>query len=201
MKPSNILNTLVDGNSRFQKEWANTLSSSWSALPNDSKAQRAPTAIIVTCSDLVVPPEIIFDCAPGTLFTLSVAGNVVSPVELSSIEFAIEQYGIQLAMVLGHSDCVFFKRAIMEVRHQRDSGEPPLAPAFETVRPTVLSLLESKPDNDAELLGMSIRTNIRTFADRIRHGSKNLEDIGLRGQFDVVGAEFSINSGKVRYLT
>lgn len=160
-----------------------------------------PFAIILGCSDARVPAEIIFDQGLGDLFVIRVAGNIVAPSQIGSVEFAAERFGINLVIVLGHTGCGAIHATLEELRRPTEGHSSNLRSIVDRVRPSVEALFDgSLPSNDRELEHRAVRANIRASANQLRHGSQILERLidydGLR----VVGAEYNLESGEVDFF-
>jgi len=162
-------------------------------------------AIILGCSDARVPVEIVFDQGLGDLFVIRVAGNVVAPSQIGSIEFAAEKFGTKLVVVLGHSHCGAVTACVETLINPEKNYSPNLQSIVDRIRPSVYNLHElataNGQDVDAdELVDRSIRANVRMSVSQLKHGSRALEDLTNSGQLLVVGAEYDLETGKVRFL-
>ncbi len=160
-----------------------------------------PFAIVLGCSDARVPAEIIFDQGLGDLFVIRVAGNIVAPSQVGSVEFAAERFGIKLVVVLGHTGCGAILATLEELRRPTENHSPNLRSIVDRVRPSVEALFEGSPSlDDGELEHRAVRANIRASANQLRHGSQILERLidyeGLR----VAGAEYSLETGEVEFF-
>jgi carbonic anhydrase len=161
-------------------------------------AEQKPFAIVLGCSDARVPAELVFDQGLGDLFVIRVAGNIVAPSQVGSVEFAAERFGVRLVVVLGHSQCGAITATLEELG--RPAGQSPnLRSIVDRVRPSVESLLHAGLRGDA-LFDAAVRANIRASADHLRHGSGLLEQRILRDGLLVVGAEYSLETGKVDFF-
>ena len=159
-----------------------------------------PFAIILGCSDARVPAEVVFDQGLGDLFVIRVAGNIVSPSQVGSVEFAAQRFGTQLVVVLGHTQCGAILATLEAVRDQANHPENVLT-IVERIRPSVQTLLELRPRaTEEELIHHAVRANVRASVDHLRHGSALLEDLIRRGRLAVVGAEYSLETGKVEFF-
>jgi len=157
-----------------------------------------PFAIVLGCSDSRVPAEIVFDQGLGDLFVIRVAGNVVAPSQVGSVEFAAERFGTRLVVVLGHSQCGAIVATVEELQRPGDLPSRNLRSIVDRIRPSVVSLLANDPGIDpAALLDEAVRANVRASADHLRHGSELLERLIQREGLLVVGAEYSLESGLV----
>ena len=190
---------LKEGNARFVRgERASDL-----RLTREHRKQLAqtqePFAVFFGCSDSRVPAELVFDCGLGDLFVIRVAGNVVAPSLVGSVEFAVEAFGTPLVVVMGHSTCgavtATYKELVQPTRHQ----SPNLRSIVERVRPSVETLLEAGLPRD-EVIKHAVRANVRLSVDHLRHGSRLLEEQIESGKVVVVGAEYSLETGAVDFF-
>jgi carbonic anhydrase len=160
-----------------------------------------PFAIVLGCSDSRVPAEIIFDQGLGDLFVIRVAGNIVAPSLVGSVEFAAERFGSPLVVVLGHSRCGAIGATIDELLRPTANQSRNLRSIVDRVRPSVAALLATELRHDMDALyAQAVRANIRTSADHLRHGSDVLEQLMQRGSLLVVGAEYSLETGVVDFF-
>ena len=163
-------------------------------------SEQHPFAIVLGCSDSRVPAEIVFDQGLGDLFVIRVAGNIVAPSQVGSVEFAAARFGTPLVVVLGHTQCGAILATLEEVRSGA-SGSPNLRSIVGRIRPTVETLLAAGPlSDDGELVRQSVRANVRASANHLRHGSQILEQLIHDGQLLVVGAEYSLETGAVDFF-
>ena len=162
-----------------------------------------PFAIVLGCSDARVPLEIVFDHGLGDLFVIRVAGNIVAPSQVGSIEFAAERYGTRLVVVLGHSNCAAIEATVEELENPNEIHSPNLASIVDRIRPSVEPLFAnangSGRDHD-ELLHAAMLANVRASVDQLRHGSAILENLVQNHDLQIVGAEYSIETGQVDFL-
>src|SRR3954454_24655539 len=161
---------------------------------------QSPFAIILGCSDARVPAEVVFDQGLGDLFVIRVAGKIVSPSQVGSVEFAAQRFGTQLVVVLGHTQCGAILATFEAVRDQADHPENVLT-IVERIRPSVQTLLELRPRaSEEELVHHAVRANVRASVDHLRHGSSLLETLIRRGHLTAVGAEYSLETGQVEFF-
>jgi carbonic anhydrase len=163
---------------------------------------QAPSAIILGCSDSRVPAEIIFDQGLGDLFVIRVAGNIVAPSQVGSIEFAAERFGTRLVVVLGHSRCGAVEATIEALKRPIPTRSENLYSIVDRIRPAVETLIETGCGHgDAErLMHHAVRANIRASANHLRHGSPILERLIALDGLVVVGAEYCLDSGEVEFF-
>ena len=155
-----------------------------------------PFAIILGCSDSRVPAEFVFDQGLGDLFVIRVAGNIVAPSQVDSVEFAAERFGTRLVVVLGHSQCGAILATLEALQKPTDDQSRNLRSIVDRVRPSVETLLatELRYDQDA-LVRESVRANIRASTNHLRSGSEVLERLVQREGLLIIGAEYSLETG------
>jgi carbonic anhydrase len=164
-------------------------------------AGQQPFAIVLGCSDSRVPAEIVFDRGLGDLFVIRVAGNIVAPSQVGSVEFAAARYGTRLVVVLGHSQCGAVLATLEELRRPTENQSRNLHAIVDRVRPSVEALLATDLRHDSEaLVRQAVRANIRASADHLRHGSQVLEHLIEHEGLLVVGGEYSLESGVVDFF-
>ena len=160
-----------------------------------------PFAIVLGCSDARVPAEIVFDQGLGDLFVIRVAGNIVAPSQVGSVEFAAARFGTRLVVVLGHSGCGAILATIEELKQPGETQSRNLRSIVDRVRPSVQGLFATELANDHDaLVDAAVRANIRTSVDHLRHGSAVLEQLINDDGLIVVGAEYSLASGVVEFF-
>lgn len=164
-------------------------------------AGQEPFAIILGCSDSRVPAEIVFDQGLGDLFVIRVAGNIVAPSQIGSVEFAAERFGTRLVVVLGHSQCGAVLATLEELQQPTDNQSRNLRSIVDRVRPSVEALLSTELRHDQEaLVRHAVRANVRISASQLRHASEVLEQLIHRDGLLVVGAEYSLETGVVDFF-
>jgi carbonic anhydrase len=164
-------------------------------------AGQQPFAIILGCSDSRVPAEIVFDQGLGDLFVIRVAGNIVAPSQVGSVEFAADRYSTRLVVVLGHSQCGAILATLEELRDPTGRHSRNLRAIVDRVRPAVEGLLATElRQNDEALVKEAVRANIRASVDHLRHGSQVLEELIQKEGLLIVGAEYSLDTGVVDFF-
>jgi carbonic anhydrase len=166
-----------------------------------SAQAQTPFAIVIGCSDSRVPAEIIFDQGIGDLFVIRVAGNVVAPSQIGSVEFAAEQFGTQLVVVLGHSSCGAIQATLEQLHQPSEERSPNLHAIVDRIRPAVEDLLGGDLEGDIDaMVRAGVRANVRRSVEQLRHGSQILENLINADQLHIVGAEYSLNTGLVEFF-
>jgi len=190
------LDRLREGNRRFASDISGRDLPATLARRRELATGQEPFAIILGCSDSRVPAEIVFDQGLGDLFVIRVAGNIVAPSQVGSVEFAAERFGTRLVVVLGHSQCGAVLATLDELQRPTDHHGPNLRSIVDRVRPSVEALLSTDLRHDpATLVSHAVRANIRASASHLRHGSEILETLIENDGLLVVGAEYSLETG------
>lgn len=194
------LHRLREGNLRFAAQ-TQTSDRIEQVRPAEVAAGQQPFAIILGCSDSRVPAEIVFDQGLGDLFVIRVAGNIVAPSQIGSVEFAATKFGTRLVVVLGHSNCGAIEETIAQLHVPSDRRSRNLRSIVDFVRPSVEALLAQGLGDDPKLvIEKAVRANIRASAERMRHGSDILEDLERDDGLVIVGAEYSLETGLVDFF-
>ena len=195
------LERLRKGNGRFVSDVSGRDILANQSRRNELAAGQEPLAIILGCSDSRVPAEIVFDQGLGDLFVIRVAGNIVAPSQVGSVEFAAERFGTRLVVVLGHSRCGALLATLDELSHPTEGQSRNLRSIVDRIRPSVEALLATELRHDADaLMRQAVRANIRASANHLRHGSDVLEQLIQKDGLLVVGAEYSLETGVVDFF-
>ena len=195
------LSRLREGNLRFVQNQSSAPASLSPARRAALVAGQEPFAIVLGCSDSRVPAELVFDQGLGDLFVIRVAGNIVAPSQIGSVEFAASRFGTRLVVVMGHSQCGAVQATVEELLGRMTTQSRNLRSIVNRVRPSVESLIGSLLPMDPEtLMRDAVRANVRASASQLRHGSDLLEELIRREGLLVVGAEYSLESGVVTFF-
>lgn len=166
-----------------------------------SVPKQEPFAIVLGCSDARVPLEMVFNQGLGDLFVIRVAGNIVAPSQIGSIEFAASKFGTRLVVVMGHSHCGAVAATLSEIQKPCGVVSPNLASIVEHIRPAVEPLVTDGTHLDpATLQQEAMRANVRASVAQLHSGSEVLENLAQNDGLQIVGAEYSIESGCVTFL-
>ncbi len=195
------LERLKEGNKRFVHHLRSAEAMLSQLRRGELVKGQNPFAIVLGCSDSRVPAEIVFDQGLGDLFVIRVAGNIVAPSQVGSVEFAAARFGTRLVVVVGHSNCGAITATLEELaRPSRDQSRN-LRSIVDRVRPSVETLLATELRQDPEaLVTAAVRANIRVSANQLRHGSELLEQLIQTDGLLVVGAEYSLDTGVVDFF-
>jgi carbonic anhydrase len=200
IEAAHALRRLREGNARFVAGTPTT-------PPLSSHERRAlvldqaPFAIILGCSDARVPAELIFDQGFGDLFVIRVAGNIVAPSQVGSVEFAAAKFGIKLVVVMGHQDCGAITAAVEELLDGAKPESRNLRSIVDRVMPSVKGVIAGGGNADrTTLIREAVRANVRASVDHLRHGSDLLEKLTQNDGLVIVGAKYSLDTGVVRFI-
>ncbi len=192
------LELLAEGNKNYTKGDLHHLEQMSASKTRTSLAKvQHPYAIIVSCSDSRVPPEILFDKGLGEIFVIRVAGNVVAPHELGSIEYAAEHLGSTLIMVLGHERC----GAVTAAVDAKGKPEGNIGSIVDSIAPAVEKAHKKNPAaNHADLVETSVNENVRLVAQNILGQSPVIKKLAAEGKVKVVGAKYDLDEGTVQMI-
>lgn len=191
---------LQKGNQRFVNGTSNYDPSLNAVQRSQLLEGQTPFAVVLGCSDSRVPVEMVFDQGFGDLFVIRVAGNVVASSQIASVEFAAEQFGVRLVVVMGHTNC----GAVAATIDALTSTEPSdslsnLRSIVDRIRPAVEGLLDLNLEKD-QLIKQAVRSNARISANSLRHGSQALERLSETDNLLIIGAEYCLETGKVDFF-
>jgi carbonic anhydrase len=195
------LDRLRRGNARFEKGELARLPITDPESRNKLIAEQAPFAVILGCSDSRAPAEVVFDQGLGDLFVIRVAGNVVSPSQIASVEFAIARFQTPLVVVMGHTRCGAISATIEELSLLPSKRSATMHAIVDRIRPAVEVLMDTDlKDNPEELARSAVKANIRLATDHLRHGSQTIEEFIRLDKVMIVGAQYSIETGIVEFF-
>ena len=195
------LQRLREGNQRYVEETRSSDTLTGRVRRRAVAESQEPFAVILGCSDSRVPAEIIFDQGLGDLFVIRVAGNIVAPSQIGSVEFAADRFGVRLVVVLGHSSCGAITATLEELNRGSKEQSRHLRSIVDRIRPSVQAFLGTSIANDQDvLIHHAVRANIRMSANHLRHGSEVLEQLIENNGLVVVGAEYDLETGVVEFF-
>jgi carbonic anhydrase len=201
---SEALQRLQEGNIRFTLNVRGADTFLTQARRQELTNNQEPFAIILGCSDSRVPAELVFDQGLGDLFVIRIAGNIVAPSGIGSVEFAAARFGTPLVVVLGHSRCGAILATLEELRRPTENQSRNLRSIVDRVRPSVEGLLAASPHPDVAdleyVVNEAVRANIRASVANLRRGSEILEQLVQEGRLVIVGAEYSLETGVVDFF-
>ena len=195
------LQRLVQGNKRFVKKRRDGKS----LAQNDSSwlevKPRGPFAIILSCSDARAPAEILFDQGLGDLFVIRVAGNIVAPSQVGSVEFAAATTKAQLVIVMGHSECGAVKATLDAMKGKKSVTAENIQAIVGRIRPHIEKVASrSRLTSKNAIWRDAVRANVLASTDHLRHGSRFLEELVREKKLVIIGAEYCIETGLIDFF-
>ncbi|MDP0589713.1 MAG: carbonic anhydrase [Candidatus Endonucleobacter bathymodioli] len=194
------LERLKSGNKRFT---SGAIRQHKLISPNQLKnlpLEQAPFAIILGCSDARVPAELIFDQGVGDLFVIRVAGNIVAPSQVGSVEFAAERFGVKLVVVLGHTHCGAISATIEAFQQPASEQSPNIHSIIKRINRSVIDVLKTEHDTPKILMQKAVHANINASVNHLRHGSEVLEQLTKKNNLLIMGAEYSLDTMVVHFF-
>jgi carbonic anhydrase len=196
------LQRLREGNARFVSNVRSIDALASLSRRIDPLEKQQPFAIILGCADSRAPAETVFDTGLGDLFVIRVAGNIVAPSQVGSVEFAAERFGTQLVVVMGHSHCGAISATIEAMEPQEEAPKSRnLLSITDRIAPVIAPLMRTELVKDRPALyRAATRANVSAAAEHLRHGSRLLEELRLNQGLVVVGAEYDLETGVVDFF-
>jgi len=196
---STALARLREGNTRFAQNVRSVEALASQAERKSLVKGQAPFAIVLSCSDSRVPSELVFDCGLGDLFVVRVAGNIIAPSIVGSIEFAAAAFETELVVVMGHSGCGAVLATIDALSQGTRAASANVRDIVERISPSIAELV-SEGGRDERMVKAAVRANVRASANHLRHASRVIESRIAEGRLMVVGAEYALDSGTVDFF-
>ncbi|MDX1403365.1 MAG: carbonic anhydrase [Woeseiaceae bacterium] len=202
IKAQDALDRLREGNTRYVAGLQDEAVQAHHVRRQLTVDSQLPFAIILGCSDSRVPAEIVFDQGLGDLFVIRIAGNIVAPSQIGSVEFAASQFGTRLVVVLGHTQCGAVLATLEHLRNPGASDQTPGSLSIvERIGPAIRDVVGVKSNTgDASIVEAAVRANIKASVRQLLHGSALLEGLVADGNLRIVGAEYSLETGVVTFL-
>jgi len=197
---SEALQRLKAGNQRYTSDALEHAIAS-EARRKQLVANQDPFAVILGCADSRVPAELVFDQGLGDLFVIRVAGNIVAPSQIGSVEFAAAKFGVRLVVVLGHTCCGAIEATVDELQQADEVISPNLASIVNRISPAVKGLINTDVANDRDqLLYAAMQANIRASVTQLQTSSQILTQLIQDDALKIVGAEYALDTGIVDFL-
>ena len=200
IEPKSALKRLKDGNSQYVNAIRDNTALSTSVNTRPASAGQQPFAIILGCSDSRAPLELAFNQSIGDLFIVRVAGNIATPSQLGSIEYACEHLGSKLIVVLGHSHCGAVAATLDSIKNPTSGGSPNIGALVSSIKGAAESAINNNPQaQDADLLSLAVTANVKQVVASMAKDSELLKAKIDSGDVMVVGAEYDIETGEVSF--
>jgi carbonic anhydrase len=200
-KAKTILSELKAGNERFLSSDTHISSaSSLQKLKEYAASGQTPKAIVLCCSDSRAPVEFIFDQDIGDLFVIRIAGNIVAPSIVGSVEYAASTFGSPLMLVMGHSGCGAVQATLDSLKSNKTSPSENIQDIVRRIKPHIATVASIKSFTDEQKMELCVQANVRASVANLSHGSRILENLIRTGALTVVGAVLDLDTGKVEFL-
>lgn len=195
-----VVEDLMAGNKRFlEGKSIQTSESSLKKLRNFSENGQFPKAIVLCCSDSRAPVEMIFDQDIGDLFVIRVAGNIIAPSLIGSVEFAVSAFGTQLVLVMGHTQCGAIKATIDHIENSEAIPSENIHDIVSRIKPHIFQITQMPEVNYEEKFRRSIEANVSASVNQLAHSSRLLEGLLNQKKIKIRGAVLNISTGKVDF--
>ena len=199
--PNKVLKELMSGNMRFlEGESIKCAHSSLKKLKTFAETGQLPKAILLSCSDSRAPAEMIFDQDIGDLFVIRVAGNIVAPSLIGSVEFAASTFGTSLILVMGHTECGAIKATLNHIEDPQAIESENIHDIVSRIRPHVFSITQIKDITDQEKVTRAAKANVLASVNQLSHSSRMIEDLVQKGKIKIVGALLDLSTGQVEFI-
>lgn len=196
-----ILNHLKEGNARFlNEESLQSPSSSLKKLKDFAQLGQLPKAIVLCCSDSRAPVEMVFDQDVGDLFVIRVAGNIVAPSLVGSVEFAASTFGTNLVVVMGHTECGAVKATVDYISDPKSISSENIHDIVGRIKPHVFPIAQMEGIDYNQKVSLAVEANVLASVDQLSHSSRLIEDLASSGKIKIIGAILDLHSGAVRFI-
>lgn len=192
---------LKEGNKRFlEGRSIQSPQASLERLKDFAQRGQLPKAIVLCCSDSRAPVEMIFDQDIGDLFVIRVAGNIVAPSLVGSVEFAAATFGTNLVLVMGHTQCGAVKATLDHIENTEAISSENIHSIVSRIKPHIFPITQMKNTSYEERLALAVETNTRASVSQLSNSSRLLEGLVQQGKMSVLGAVLDLSTGEVRFL-
>ncbi|MBC7428682.1 MAG: carbonic anhydrase [Bacteriovorax sp.] len=200
MDPNAVMKELKDGNTRFANgETIHSAESSLAKLKEFSKTEQFPKAIVLCCSDSRAPVELIFDQDIGDLYVIRVAGNIVAPSLVGSVEYATSMFGTSLVLVMGHTQCGAIRATLNSIEKAETFSEN-INDIVKRIRPHIFTIVKNKSTRDEDKMAQAIEANVRASVGQLETSSQLIEELVRKGKMFIQGAVLNLDTGFVEFL-
>lgn len=201
MEARTVIEDLKAGNQRFlEGQSIKCLHASLKKLKDFSERGQFPKAVVLCCSDSRGPAEMIFDQDIGDLFVIRVAGNIVAPSLVGSVEFAVTAFGTKLVLVMGHTQCGAIRATLDHIEHSHAIPSENIHDLVSRIKPHIFPITQINNISPAEKFDKAVTANVAASVVQLSHSSRLIEAMVLEGRLTIVGAVLDLPTGKVNFL-
>lgn len=196
-----VIEDLKAGNQRFLSGTSTqTSQSSLKKLKEFASKGQFPKAIVLCCSDSRAPVEMIFDQDIGDLFVIRVAGNIIAPSLVGSIEFAASLYGTNVVLVMGHTQCGAVTATLNHIENPQTISSENIHDIVSRIKPHIFTISQMHEISHDHKLELAVEANVLASVSQLSHSSRLIEALVDEGSMKILGAVLDLNSGKVEFL-
>ncbi len=199
--PNKVLQELIAGNERFlEGQSVKCAHSSLRKLKAFSETGQLPKAILLCCSDSRAPAEMVFDQDIGDLFVIRVAGNVVAPSLVGSVEFAASTFGTSLILVMGHTQCGAIEATLHHIEDPKTIESENIHDIVSRIKPHVFPITQMHNLSHDKKVTMAVKANIMASVNQLSHSSRLIENLVAQEKIKIIGAMLDLSTGRVEFL-
>lgn len=195
------IDDLKSGNARFLQGYSvHSSEKSLNMLKEFSEKGQKPKAIILCCSDARAPVEMIFDQGIGDLFVIRVAGNIVAPSLVGSVEFAVNTFDTKIILVMGHTQCGAIKATLQHIEHADAISSENIHDIVSRIKPNIFSIAQMPEISPEKRLALATESNVRASVNQLSHSSRLIESLVQQEKIVILGAILDLATGQVHFL-
>ena len=199
--PDQVVQDLKDGNVRFlEGRSVQSSRASLKKLKEFAEVGQLPKAVVLCCSDSRAPVEMIFDQDIGDLFVIRVAGNIIAPSLVGSVEFAINAFGTNLVLVMGHTQCGAVTATLDHIENPQAIWSENIHDIVSRIKPHIYSIAQVSGLNHEEKLTKAIWANVMASVNQLSHSSRFIEEHVHQGKIKIIGSVLDLSTGSVDFL-
>lgn len=196
-----VIKDLMEGNKRFLKgESIQDSKLSLRKLKDFAQNGQVPKAIVLCCSDSRAPVEMVFDQDIGDLFVIRVAGNIIAPSLIGSVEFAVSAFGTSLILVMGHTQCGAIRATLDHIENSHAIPSENIHDIVSRIKPHIYPIAQMRDIGPDDKFSRCVEANIAASVDQLSHSSRLIEGLLSQRKIKIRGAVLNLSSGKVDFL-
>jgi carbonic anhydrase len=200
-RQTRVINEFKAGNQRFLAGTSlHSSQASLMKLKEYARVGQSPKAVVLCCSDSRAPVELIFDQDIGDVFVIRVAGNIVAPSLIGSVEFAAITFGIPVVLVMGHTLCGAVTTTLRHIQTKEPLSSEGLNDIVSRIKPHIHSIAKIKDLSEEEKVDRAVEANVRASVSQLSHSSRIIEEMVSLGRLTILGAIMNLATGVVTFL-
>lgn len=200
-KQAQVIEAFRAGNQRFLAGTSlHSSQSSLTKLKEYARVGQSPHAVVLCCSDSRAPVELIFDQDLGDVFVIRVAGNIVAPSLVGSVEFAAITFGTPVVMVMGHTLCGAVRATLRHIETKEALSSEGLNDIVNRIKPHIYTIAKIKNISEEEKADRAVEANVRASVSQLSHSSRIIEEMVSLGRLKIIGSVLDLATGVVTFL-